>query len=173
MPHRFAFALVSLALAADPLACAPSRHLVQQEADCVVRLVVDGDTFHCRDGRKVRLIGIDSPEQDQRPFGARARDALIGFLPPGAPVRLERDVAATDRYTRELAYVWTGATLVNEAMVRGGWAVLYTVPPNVKYAERLRRAQNKARAEGAGLWAQNGFACLPSEFRRRGCVSPP
>ena len=36
-----------------------------------------------------------------------------------------------------LAYVWAGSTLVNESMVRDGWAVLYTVPPNVKYADRL------------------------------------
>jgi endonuclease YncB( thermonuclease family) len=57
-----------------------------------------------------------------------------------------------------------------------GWAVLYTVPPKVKYADRLQRAQNEARsngaglwAHGAGLWAQSGFNCLPSDFRRRLC----
>ncbi len=33
-----------------------------------------------------------------------------------------------------LAYVWTGSSLVNERLVREGWAVLYTLPPNVKYA---------------------------------------
>jgi micrococcal nuclease len=63
--------------------------------------------------------------------------------------------------------------LVNEAMLRGGWAVLYTVPPNIKYAERFERAQNEARARGTGLWSQNGFACLPKDFRRRTCVTSP
>jgi micrococcal nuclease len=91
------------------------------------------------------------------------------MLPFGMAVRLERDVAPTDQYGRLLAYVWVGSTLVNEAMVRQGWAVLYTVPPNVKYADRLGRAQKEARARGAGLWAQRGFDCLPREFRRRRC----
>jgi micrococcal nuclease len=172
MPDRFAYALLSLALTAGPLACTPRASAVQGP-DCIVSKVVDGDTFHCQDGRKVRLIGIDSPERLQGPFGARSRGALLGLLQSGAPVRLERDVAATDQYGRVLAYAWLGTSLLNEAMVRGGWAVLYTVPPNVKYADRLRRAQNEARAGGAGLWAQNGFACLPSEFRRKACVSPP
>jgi micrococcal nuclease len=146
---------------------------VQQEAHCIVRSVVDGDTFHCGDGRKVRLIGIDSPERRQRPFGSIAQHALLRMLPTGSPVLLEHDVTLTDRYGRLLAYVWVGTTLVNEAMVRDGWAVLYTVPPNVKYAERFRQAQNKARTRGAGLWAERGFDCLPTDFRRRRCLSPP
>jgi micrococcal nuclease len=78
-----------------------------------------------------------------------------------------------DRYGRMLAYVWTGATLVNEVMVRDGWAVLYTVPPNVKYAERLAQAQKEARAARAGLWSGRGFDCLPIDFRQRRCVIPP
>ena len=164
------FALLSLALAAAPIACMSSQ---QREAGCVVLRVADGDTFTCRDGRKVRLIGIDSPEQEQPPFGSKAQQALRHMLPTGSALRLEYDVASTDRYGRLLAYAWVGPTLVNEAMVRDGWAVLYTVPPNVKYAERLGRAQREARAGGAGLWAQNGFACLPKDFRKRACLSSP
>lgn len=167
------FPLLSLAFATRSGACVPTRQLVQQEPTCVVSQVVDGDTFRCGDGRKVRLIGVDSPEGRQDPFGAEARQALAGMLPLGLAVRLEHDVASTDRYGRLLAYAWAGQTLVNEAMVRGGWAVLYTVPPNVKYAERFERAQSEARARGTGLWAHNGFACLPRDFRRRACVTPP
>jgi micrococcal nuclease len=159
------FALLSLALAAAPLASASSQ---EQGEGCVVLRVADGDTFTCRDGRRVRLIGIDAPERQQS-FSSVAGHALLEMLPFGTAVRLERDVAPTDQYGRLLAYVWVGSTLVNEAMVRQGWAVLYTVPPNVKYADRLGRAQKEARARGAGLWAQRGFDCLPSEFRRRRC----
>jgi micrococcal nuclease len=151
-------------------ACAPSRRLVQQEPRCIVSQVVDGDTFHCGDGRKVRLIGIDSPERRQKPFGGSAGQALAGMLPPGTAVRLEYDLSAIDRYGRVLAYAWVGPKFVNEAMVREGWAVLYTVPPNVKYADRFGLAQNEARARGTGLWAQNGFACLPRDYRRGVCV---
>jgi len=173
MPHRASSTLLSLALAAVPLACAGAQHPVHQETHCVVRQVADGDSFRCSDGRRVRLIGIDSPEREQRPFGSKAQQALLRILPPGTEVKLEHDVALTDRYGRLLAYAWTGSTLVNEAMVRGGWAVLYTVPPNVKYAERFSQAQNEARTRAAGLWAERGFDCLPTDFRRRRCLSSP
>ncbi len=136
---------------------------------CLVSRVVDGDTFYCRDGRKVRLIGVDSPELAQGAPGRQARDALGRLLPQGAAVRLEDDAAPTDRYGRALAWVWSDAGLVNEALVRGGWAVLYTVPPNVKYASRIERAQKEARASRAGLWSGSAFECLPSVYRRHAC----
>jgi micrococcal nuclease len=162
-------ALISVGLSA----CVSSASVARQEPDCVLRQVVDGDTFNCHDGRKVRLTGIDSPEREQRPYGEQSRQALLRLAPPGTRLRLEGDVAPRDRYGRVLAYVWAGSTLINEALVQSGWAVLYTVPPNVKYAKRLERAQQEARAHRAGLWLDRGFDCLPSDFRRGKCLSPP
>ncbi len=136
---------------------------------CVVERIADGDSFTCRDGRRVRLIGIDTPELSQGESARQSRSALARLAPAGTTVRLEGDVAPRDRYGRALAHVWTGSRLVNEALVLEGWAMLYTVPPNVKYADRLERAQKKARAAGAGLWASGGFACAPSAHRRGEC----
>jgi len=162
---------LSLALA-GLIPWAPRPGAVRSDPpECRVGAVADGDTFSCRDGRKVRLTGIDAPELGQGRPGGRAREALRRMLPPGEVVRLERDVTPTDRYGRILAYVWARGTLVNEAMIRQGWAVLYTVPPNVKYAERFRQAQNEARTGGAGLWSEGGFECLPRAYRRRECLT--
>lgn len=160
--------LLPLALAVLA-ACAPTPVAAD---GCRVGRVSDGDTFYCRDGRKVRLIGVDSPELAQGEAGRQARAALQRLLPAGRLVRLEPDAAPRDRYGRILAHVWSGPTLVNEAMVRGGWAVLYTVPPNVKYVRRLERAQREARAAGAGLWSRGGFDCTPADFRRGRCSGP-
>jgi micrococcal nuclease len=153
--------------------CAPPQSSAQQQDNCIVARVSDGDSFHCQDGRRVRLIGIDSPQSQQRPFGQQARQALVKLLPPDSVVRLESDIKRADQYGRVLAYVWVGPILANEAMLRAGWAVLYTVPPNVKYVERLQRAQKEARAGNAGLWASHGFDCSPKDYRRRACISPP
>ena len=153
------------------LVCATCARAPALADECRVGRVSDGDTFYCRDGRKVRLIGVDTPELAQGAAGTGAREALQRLLPPGAVARLELDAAPRDRYGRTLAHVWIGDRLVNEAMVRGGWAVLYTVPPNVRYVRRLERAQQEARARRAGLWATGGFACAPAEFRRGACVS--
>jgi micrococcal nuclease len=155
------------------VSCAPSGLPGQQTADCVVGHIVDGDSFRCRDGRRIRLIGIDSPEQRQHPYGAQAQAALLRMAPPGTALRLEGDVAPSDRYGRVLAYAWSKSVLVNEALVHEGWAVQYTVPPNVKYADRFGRAQQEARARGRGLWSGRAFDCVPADFRRGNCLSSP
>lgn len=144
----------------------------QPPPSCVVERVADGDTFTCRDGRRVRLLGMDTPELRQGEPGRQAHAALRRLLPQGSTVRLESDVAPRDRYGRDLAYVWTGSRMVNEVLVREGWAMLYTLPPNVKYADRLERAQKAARAAGAGLWESGGFECSPRAYRRGECVMP-
>jgi endonuclease YncB( thermonuclease family) len=156
-PHHFATLLVaSIALqACDGSAASPAA----KPAACVVERIADGDMVTCRDGRKLA----------QGESGRQARAALHRLAPPGASVRLERDVAPRDRDGRELAHVWSGSRLVNEALVLEGWAMLYTVPPNVKYAERLERVQKQARAAGVGLWGSGGFACAPSAYRRGAC----
>lgn len=142
---------------------------VAQPSPCVVGRIADGDSFTCRDGRRVRLIGIDAPELAQGEMGRRSRAAFDRLAPVGTPVRLEYDVTPRDRYGRDLAHVWTGSRLINEALVLEGWAMVYTVPPNVKYAERLERAQKRARETGAGLWSGGPPACAPAQFRRGEC----
>jgi endonuclease YncB( thermonuclease family) len=142
---------------------------VPSDRPCTVSRIVDGDTFYCADGLKVRLIGIDAPERGQGRAARESSAALRRRLPIGAWVRLERDVGERDRYGRALAYVWVGDSLVNEALVRDGWAFLLTVPPNVKYVKRLERAQQAARTARAGLWREPGLACAPRDWRAKRC----
>jgi micrococcal nuclease len=124
--------------------------------------VYDGDSITVRyeSGKKarVRLIGIDAPEMTDIPrarasiYAVPCRDYLDGLL-AGKHVLLEYDVEKTDHYGRTLAYVFLpGGLMVNEEMLRAGYARLLTVPPNVKYVDRFRTAQKEARAAGRGLW---------------------
>lgn len=117
----------------------------------------------------MRLIGIDAPERGQGEAFGPSRDRLRAFAPRDSTVLLETDVSVRDRYGRTLAWVWRGDILLNERMVREGWAVLYTVPPDVRHAERVRAAQAAAREAGAGHWASGGFNCMPADFRRGRC----
>jgi len=59
--------------------------------------------------------------------------------------------------------------MANEEMVRQGYALLYTYPPNVRHAERIRAALEEARRDARGLWATPAFECPPSAHRRRAC----
>jgi micrococcal nuclease len=136
---------------------------------CQVDRVSDGDTIRCAGGVRIRLTGIDTPELDQGALGRLSREALEALVPPGTRVRLEMDVRSSDQYGRTLAYVWRDSVMVNRAMLREGWALLYTVPPNVRYVESFRAAEDSARAARRGHWAGSGFNCKPDMHRRREC----
>ena len=136
---------------------------------CVIVRIVDGDTVDCRAQGRVRLIGMDTPEMSQEPFGAEAAAALAELIPVGTTVGLEPDVEPRDRYNRVLAYLWLDSVMVNWVLVRAGWAVLLTYPPNVRYVDWLTQAQRVAREEKRGRWASGGFECMPVERRRGRC----
>jgi micrococcal nuclease len=142
---------------------------VRATAACVVQRVVDGDTIDCGKLGRVRLLGMDAPEQNQPPFGARSTAALARLLRPGSVVNLEQDIEERDRYGRLLAYVWTENGMANWRMVRDGWAVVLTYSPNVQFVDAFITAQQQARDEKRGLWASGGFACLPVDHRRHRC----
>lgn len=127
--------------------------------DATVTRVYDGDTIEALvSGRseKIRYIGIDTPEMDDsRPAvlemardAARANRELVG----GRTVRLELDVRERDRYGRLLAYVWLGDTLVNEWLVREGYAAASSFPPNLRHQGRLDAAQRDAARADRRLW---------------------
>jgi micrococcal nuclease len=128
--------------------------------------VSDGDTIRVSlNGQTspVRLILIDTPEThdpDDPPecYGQEATAYLSWLLSLGGQLYLETDVTDRDRYDRLLRYAWLDfgdghAYLVNEVMVRSGYAALYTYPPDVKYVEQIREAQTFARGHGYGLWS--------------------
>lgn len=70
-----------------------------------VTRVVDGDTLALADGRRVRLLGIDSCESGT-PGGTAATTEARELVPPGATIVLEREPGADlDRYGRLLRYV--------------------------------------------------------------------
>lgn len=154
---------------ATPLPDSGPRPPRGERSECRLTRVTDGDSIECEGTGKVRLIGIDTPELSQAPFGTEARDALAAMLERGRRIELERDVELRDRYQRMLAYVWVDGRMANWLMARSGYAVQITVPPNVRYAERFSEAVTAARREVRGLWATGGFSCEPAARRDGKC----
>jgi micrococcal nuclease len=170
--------LVAPALAAPSTAATPSpivETIPASASEATVASVSDGDTIRVDLGgetKTVRLILIDTPET-RKPnspvecFGAEATARVKALLPAGTTVYLERDVSETDRYGRLLRYVWVPeggrgqGYLLDERLVREGYAALYTYPPDVKYVDRIRAAQQAAVAEQAGLWSKCGGTDTP------------
>lgn len=139
-------------------------------ARCTVERIIDGDTIQCREHGRVRLLMIDTPELSQRPWGQHARAALAAMLPVGSTALLELDVQPRDRYGRILSYVYdSDSRMVNEVLLRAGYALVAVVPPNVKHVDRLRQAAAAAREAGRGLWSTPAFECAPVDHRRGRC----
>ena len=136
-----------------------------------IEKVVDGDSVEAviQGSREhIRLIGIDAPELAQRPWGKRAKKRLEQMVAAsGWEVRIEYDVERRDMHQRILAYLWgRDGKMINEEMVRNGYAVVFTFPPNVKYVERFKAAQVIARENKLGIWGKAGLRQLPSDYRR-------
>lgn len=116
---------------------------------------------------QVRLIGIDAPDLQQQPWGQAAKTELQQLI-GSKPVILEFDLQTTDAFKRQLAYVWQNQLLLNEQMVKVGWALFEPRSPNQKYDQRLERAQEQARLMGQGIWNhEQPMRLTPSEFRRQ------
>jgi hypothetical protein len=83
--------------------CAPQRDtaLIQPRiggsAPCAVSRIVDGDTFVCEGGSRVRLLLVDSDEIGQSAYADSAVAILRQLMPVGSRVRLEFDVELFDR----------------------------------------------------------------------------
>jgi micrococcal nuclease len=136
-----------------------------------IERISDGDTITVRiDGRseKIRLIGIDAPELGQRPWGKKAKEHLESLIEASSLyVTLEYDVVRRDKYARLLSYVRTAdGKLINAEMLRDGYAVLFTFPPNVKHVDQFIEAQRQARDRKIGIWGKNGLDQLPVDYRK-------
>jgi micrococcal nuclease len=124
-----------------------------------VERVVDGDTIVVDGAVRVRFIGIDTPEsvdprQPVQCFGRESARRTEHLLPRGVEVKLVYDVDRTDRYGRTLAYVYRASDglFVNAALVRDGYALSFTVPPNIAHADDFVALQRAARTARRGLW---------------------
>lgn len=125
-----------------------------------VSQVVDGDTLVLAGGQKLRLIGIDAPElgRDEAPDQPHARAALSeleGLLrASGWRVRLLPGAEPRDHYGRRLDHVYdrNGRSLA-EHLLRRGLAYQVAIPPNDRFADCLRGAEESARVARRGLWA--------------------
>lgn len=144
-----------------PLAPLPSNPSTPSIPSAVTTArIVDGDTIDLSNGKRLRYIGVDTPESGDC-FGSEATKKNKELV-LDKEVRLEKDISETDKYGRLLRYVWArlpdgqvGDTMVNEEMVRQGYAKVFTYPPDVKYADKFVAAEREARENKRGLWADD------------------
>lgn len=135
--------------------------VVPTEISAVVTHVVDGDTidvtFENGEKKRVRLVGIDTPETvDPRKkvqcYGAEA-SARMKVLLSGASVTLSaKPDEDMDTYGRLLRYVSLNGSDIGAEMLAGGYAIsLCKVFPHPKCVE-YDLLEKQAREERVGRW---------------------
>lgn len=119
-----------------------------------VARVIDGDTIEIEGGQRVRYIGMDTPELGENPdcYAIEAFEKNKELVENGI-VGLEKDVSDIDRYGRLLRYVYMGDLLINDVLVRQGYANASSYSPDVKYQDQFTKAEREARENNRGLWA--------------------
>lgn len=129
-----------------------SVFVAPREGTYRVTRVIDGDTVELESGEHIRYHGIDAPESGAR-WSTQAHELNRDFV-QNKTVRLELDRVTRDPYGRIPAYVWVGDTMINEALIREGYAQYYAVKGEavLKYRNRLLAAEAEAKQGRRGLW---------------------
>ncbi len=84
-----------------------------------------------------------------------ATEYVESLVKPGDLITIELDAQQRDRYDRLLGYVYlSNGKMLNEEIVKAGYANVMTIPPNVRYQERFLRAYKEARKRKRGLWGE-------------------
>ena len=126
----------------------------QEKKTFNVTKVFDGDTIEIETGEKMRLLGINTPEQGEY-YYQEAKDRLAKLV-EGKQVNFESGPEDKDRYGRLLRYVFLDGAFVNLQLVREGYAVVYITGPEERYYLEFKEAEKEAKENKLGLWAASG-----------------
>lgn len=170
---RLGFAVIILLGFFSSLSSSQDFLALQEKPSRTVKVVkiLSVDRIQLESGEKIKLIGLKGPalprrkkvETDEHGFIIEKVDPIqsveekaltfVTELLEGQSVRIETDVKQKDADFSTLAYVFLipQDILVNEEILRQGFAQLQIVPPNMKYEQRLRQAYLEARKEMRGF----------------------
>ena len=128
--------------------------------------VVDGDTIKVKLKNKeetVRLLLVDTPETNhpqlgRQPLGDEAKAFTQQLIEKANKIELEKEETKRDKYGRFLAYVHVDEKLLQEELVKSGFArVAYVDDPKAKYLDELNKAEQEAKRQKAGIWQWDSY----------------
>lgn len=128
---------------------------------------IDGDTIKIMyEGKEqnVRYLLIDTPETNhprlgKQPFGEKVKERNRELMNSGK-LEIEFDIGdKKDKYDRLLAYIYIDGVSVQEKLLEEGLArVAYVYPPNTRYLDAYKQAEEKAKKAGIGIWTLEDYA---------------
>ena len=121
---------------------------------------VDGDTAKFILNKKevtVRFLAINTPEtgSNEEPYGEEASDYTCKKLKNAKKIELEYDKNSDkkDKYDRYLAWVFYDDKLLEEELVKKGYAKVAYVYGDYKYLDTLKKAEESAKKNKKGIYS--------------------
>ena len=147
-----------------------ANECVTSEIDAWVDLkyVIDGDTIHLKDGRSVRLIGVNAPElasknKSAEPFAIESKESLTALLLPSKKIGLQYGREKSDRDLRTLAHVYLeNGESVQASQLKRGMAAHIIIPPNLRQQNCYAKQEEIARSKNLGIWGDARFQMVSS-----------
>jgi micrococcal nuclease len=139
---------------------------VSQPSFYRVEKVYDGDTIKLATGKKIRLIGINTPEvayrnQPEQPGGRQAKEFLQQRL-AGKRVTLTFGPERSDKYGRLLAHVFDDQGInINKLMLEKGLAHAVIKQPSITHIAEYFEAEAIARRNRLGIWRLPQYQIRP------------
>ena len=135
---------------------------------------IDGDTARLiinNKEEKVRFLGIDSPESTNKieKYGKKASNYTCNKLKNASKIEIEYDNKSKkrDNYNRLLAYVFVDDKLIEESILKNGYAKVKYINSNYKYYDTLVTAEEKAKINKKGIYKnEEKDTELESKFKK-------
>ena len=124
---------------------------------------IDGDTASFKYNNetiKVRFLAIDAPElehedQEEEPYARKALNYTCSELKKAKNISLEFDSNSDrqDKYDRYLAWIFVDNELLQEKIIKKGYAKVAYLYGDYKYTDTLKKVQKEAKKNKKGIWS--------------------
>jgi len=161
------FAFIALGSFTSPIYadnCSPGSFQETLE----VAHVYDGDTIKLVDGRKLRLIGINTPERGRdgkkdQPFYLDAKNQLQQIIHKNNNrVKVVYGKDQRDRYKRWLAHIFTPDNKnIAATLIKTGMGFTIAIPPNIQFLKCYQDAELDAKKHKRGIWNHQYSRAIP------------
>jgi len=151
----------------------PLNIYANERKEVKLKKCIDGDTISVilnKKVRKIRLLAIDTPETNhpekgEEPFGKEAKDFTCNKLIYAKKIELEFDKNSNnkDKYNRNLAWVFYDGNLLQNELVKNGYAEVTYLYDDYKYTGRLKDSENYAKIHRKGIYSNKDT----SYYRRK------
>ncbi len=121
---------------------------------------VDGDTAYFNLNKEViktRFLAIDTPESTNEieEYGKEASNFTCNELTSAKKIEIEYDENSnkTDKYNRDLVWVWVDDVLLQETLLREGLAEVKYLYGDYKYTAHLQDVEAEAKESKIKIWS--------------------